>query len=143
MDSAWAALIGTVVGAAVSTGVPWIREVITEKRRSEQTRRDKLADALVEVVSLLSLRLDRQVRTAEDLAKFELAAAKFTLLTVPEDGPVIDMFVTVSAAIGSSDRNVRQEVYVIFVDVITRWHQGVLTAQEAAAEYKREAPRRT
>jgi hypothetical protein len=140
MDSGWAALIGAVVGAVVSTCVPWLREALTEGRRREQIRREKLADALAELLSLLALQFSGATDAPEDVAKFELASARFALLTRPTEKPLVDTLVTVAYTLGSEDANVRGGAYVTFLDVAIRWHQGTLTAAEAAAKYTEKAP---
>ncbi|OUE25519.1 hypothetical protein [Clavibacter michiganensis] len=140
MDSGWAALLGAIIGAVATAGVPWLRDSLTEKRRREEKRHEDLADALAELIAIMAFRSAKAKLTPDELARSETAAARFTLLTTPEEKPVVDVMVTALFALSSDAKLTRVDAYIVFLDLISQWHQGALTADEVKTRYYEELP---
>jgi hypothetical protein len=136
MDPALAALIGAIVGAVVSSVIPWIRESMTEKRRRREKRRDALAEALAELVSVMAIKFSRILTDPLEIARSEVAQARFTLLTTPSEKPVVETMNAAMYAMSGPEKRRRGEAYATFLFVVSDWHQGVLSPREMADEYE-------
>lgn len=140
MDSGWAALIGAVVGAVVSTCIPWLREAVTEKRRSRQKRHDDMTAALTDVVAAMALAADHVIKDPSERVVVETALARFTLLTTPDEKPVVHTLIEATYDMTSDTRSTRLHAYAVYTDLVSRWHQGVLTPTDVRTQYHQYMP---
>ncbi|MFT2694324.1 hypothetical protein [Clavibacter zhangzhiyongii] len=140
MDSAWTTLIGVVVGAAISTAVPWVREVVTEKRRRREKRHDELTSALTEVTAVMALAAHHSITDGDERARAEGAFARFTLLTTRDEQAVVLTMNEANYDMTSSNRLLRVQAYAVFTSLLGQWHQGILSAEELRANYARDMP---
>lgn len=140
MDSGWAALLGAIIGAVASAGIPWLRESLTEKRRREEKRHEDVADALTELIAVMAFRSEKFELNADELARSETAMARFTLLTTVEEKPITEVLVSAFYDLTSDKKVTRVDAYVTFVDLISQWHQGLLSADALKIRYFEQIP---
>jgi hypothetical protein len=140
MDSAWTTLIGVVVGAAISTAVPWVRELVTEKRRRREKRHDELTSALTEVTAVMALAAHHSITDGDERARAEGAFARFTLLTTRDEQAVVRTMNEANYDMTSSNELLKVQAFAVFTSLLGQWHQGTLSPDELQAKYAEGMP---